>query len=400
MAGMGMHEQNLRPRLKQAGSFLLLLSVFLASFVFFSNARADQYQDCMAKLESNGGCAQGSAGYTCVNTEGCMGRYQFCPGTLKGYMDPYDPQKFLNDPALQDSIMAKFTANNAACVDKNLSGWIGKDYKGITITREGLIGASHLLGCAGVGRCLSGGKCTDGYQTDMGRYLQAFSSPDCAYDGKATNTGTNLLCDEKIYARVSEQVNAAVSRKNEFVATNMAPPPSVAQVTNTPCMSKELQRIGNQFSNVPSMYSNQFLGGLLSAGGPISGLMSKMFGAQMQSFTQAAQFLPKMLNFQSMAQSALSSLMDSLGLGDAFSSQLCGLMVDMILKYVQCENPIKLPSLGKLGSLNNLLPKGCAGDALRSTLYQAANSKMFDTVNQPVTQIQGGGLGLGTATKK
>ncbi|MCB1539112.1 MAG: hypothetical protein KDJ49_09130 [Alphaproteobacteria bacterium] len=206
------------------------------------------------------------------------------------------------------------------------------------------------------------------------------------------------ICDSVMTQGVSAQIDRYVTAKNEFVSTNFTPPPSVAQVSNTPCMSKELQRISNQFSNVPSMYSNQFIGGLLSAGGPISGLMAKMFKANIDSFNDAAKMLPKMLDFQSMASSALGSLLDSLGLGDAFSSQLCGLMVDMLLKYVQCENPIKLPSLGNLfGSLNNLLPKGCAGSALRSALYQAGNLEAMQTRNQPIFTSPTGQSYMGSA---
>jgi hypothetical protein len=65
-------------------------------------------------------------------------------------------------------------------------------------------------------------------------------------------------------------------------------------------------------------------------------------------------------------------------------------MVDMVLKYVQCENPIQLPSLGNIfGSLNNLLPNNCAGNAARSALYQAGNSHMLDVISQPISSASG-----------
>ncbi|USO07420.1 MAG: hypothetical protein H6866_08380 [Rhodospirillales bacterium] len=365
----------------------------------------DDYYNALAKQESSNRpdvCAITKKG------DHCCGLYQFCSAEAAQYglQTAYQNGKWVMTSSVeaQQNAIRAYTEAHRRELQDIINQYVGKtDSYGTTITESGILGAAHLCGVTGVKNYLTKNMDVDDGNTSCSDYLSQFAGysaeggPECGGGGNGSAV-SGKMCDQAIYAGVSDQVNGAVSRKNEFVATNHSPPPSVAQVTNTPCMSKELQRIGNQFSNVPSMYSNQFLGGLLSAGGPISGLMSKMFGAQMQSFTQAAQFLPKMLNFQSMAQSALSSLMDSLGLGDAFSSQLCGLMVDMILKYVQCENPIKLPSLGKLGSLNNLLPKGCAGDALRSTLYQAANMQSLRTASQPIVSLPNGTLSFGSAT--
>jgi hypothetical protein len=65
---------------------------------------------------------------------------------------------------------------------------------------------------------------------------------------------------------------------------------------------------------------------------------------------------------------------------------ICGLMVDTLLKYIQCEIPLNFPSLGSLtGGLGNLLPKGCAGNAISGALFQSANiiGNNF-TSNQPI----------------
>jgi hypothetical protein len=217
-------------------------------------------------------------------------------------------------------------------------------------------------------------------------FVLAFGS----IQGFAADAGSNALCDPKLAAGASAQLDRFNAVKGEFVQSNYTPPAGLGQVANTPCMSKELQRISNQFGYAPSKYTTQVTGGLLSAGGPISGLMQKMIGAEFKSINQAASFLPQMLNFQTMASSVMGNLLGSLGLGDAFSSEVCGLMVDMLLKYVQCENPIKLPNLSNLfGSLNNLLPNGCAGSALKSTLMQAGNMQSLKTFNQPITSTNG-----------
>jgi hypothetical protein len=218
-------------------------------------------------------------------------------------------------------------------------------------------------------------------------FLTAFGSVSHAADF----VNANPVCDNSIGQGVSAQVNKyAVGIPTDYYRTNYTPPMSLGQVANTPCMSKELQRITNQFAYAPSMYGQQLTGGLLSAGGPVSGIMQKLFKSSFQSINSASSIIPGMSSFQSMASSVMGDLMSSLGLGDAFSSEVCGLMVDMVLKYVQCENPIQLPSLGNIfGSLNNLLPNGCAGSALRSTLYQAADTQSLNVFSQSIPTASG-----------
>lgn len=213
-----------------------------------------------------------------------------------------------------------------------------------------------------------------------------------AFGADSIGSTSNPMCDPTLSAAGDAQANRFTTASKEFRVTNYAPPVSLSQTANSPCMSKELGRISRQFTSAPSMYSSQLSGGLLSSAGPAAGLMQNLFKSEFNSMNSAAGMVPKMLNFQSMASSVMGDLLSSLGLTDAFSSQVCGLMVDTLLKYIQCENPIKLPNLnGLFGSLNNLLPKGCAGAALRSAIYDAGNMQALKSFNQPVPSMSGGG---------
>jgi len=209
--------------------------------------------------------------------------------------------------------------------------------------------------------------------------------------GGSAGTGSSVMCDPNIRARVTEQVQVGTQMMADFKATVSTMPRPISEVANTPCMSNELQRISNQFAYAPSMYAANILGQLNGLAGPVSGLMNNMLGSLFKSFTNAANMNPLANQFTQFAQTQISSVFTSLGLGGAFSSALCGMMVDMVLKYVQCVAPIKLPSLGQLkGSLNDLLPKGCAGAALTSALYAAGNSSALQSLAQPITIPPGG----------
>lgn len=223
------------------------------------------------------------------------------------------------------------------------------------------------------------------------------STPAASSSSSSTSgSSSNPMCSSVMNTGLSTQLDRQRAFSNDTVRQIYTPPPSLGQVTNSPCASKELQNISNKFANAPSRYMMQATGGLNVLAGPVSGIMNNFFKAEISSINTAASSLPRMLNFQSQASSALGSLMSSLGLGSVFSSELCGLMVDMLLKYVQCAAPIKMPNLGSLTSgLNNLLPNNCAGNALRSTLYAAGRTQSVKTLSQPVS-FSGGTFVPGT----
>ena len=52
--------------------------------------------------------------------------------------------------------------------------------------------------------------------------------------------------------QMKQQMEAAMSVTNDTIKQNVTPPPSLSQVANTPCMSKELQRVANRFFDLES----------------------------------------------------------------------------------------------------------------------------------------------------
>jgi len=206
-----------------------------------------------------------------------------------------------------------------------------------------------------------------------------------AVDESGMTAGASQICDSVVGQRATSGLQTAVSGSDNYYRNAFTPPPQLSQIANTPCMSKELQRINSQFMN---MLRPTGLGAVASAfggGSPVSSIMNNSFKGDVTNFNSAASIIPQMLNFQSMASNVLGGLLSSLGLGDAFSGQMCGLMMDMVLKYIQCENPIKFPNLSNLfGNLNLNMPGGCAGQALRTGMNFA--QKLQD--QQPMSQMR------------
>lgn len=195
------------------------------------------------------------------------------------------------------------------------------------------------------------------------------------------------ICSTVISNTASNATGAALSGLDNFRRNNLTPPAMISQVSNTPCMSNELGRISNQMGTM----LRGGVAGVGSAvgmtGSPISTLMNAAFKQDFQAFNSAARSIPAMLNFQGMASQALGGVLDSLGLGGAFGGMMCGIMLDMVLKYIQCENPIKFPNLSDLfGKLNLNLPGGCAGQALRQGIYGVARTDAVKGLSQSVSR--------------
>jgi len=205
------------------------------------------------------------------------------------------------------------------------------------------------------------------------------------------------LCDSGLSQRLTDALKAKAAFRNDALRQDFTAPASIEQVANTPCVSKELDKVVSKFSGAPSTMIGQLTGG---GGGPIGSIMNKFFRSGFKSLSNAAQFVPQMLNFQGQASGVLGDLLGGLGGGDAFSDELCGMMVDMLVKFVQCQVPLELPQLSSLtGSLNNLLPQGCAGNAMRDGLYDLNNSRLMDSLTQPM-DFSNGKFSPGTANFK
>jgi hypothetical protein len=222
----------------------------------------------------------------------------------------------------------------------------------------------------------------------MGSAAWADATPDAA-------NGGNPICDQRTYEGVSAQLERYNNLKDDYVRANYTPPPPLAEIDNTACSSRELQRISNKFAYMPTRYTSGIFSMFKGLLGPVAGIVNKLFRTEIDSINSALAAIPRALNFQSQANAILSDLLSSLGLSDEFSSALCGLMVDMLLKYIQCEVQPSLPNLGNLNFSLNL--PGCAGAAVRSTLYAAGNMRSLSTFSQPVSVGAGGVFVPGSA---
>jgi len=104
----------------------------------------------IAILESNGN-------WRAVNVKsGALGKYQFLPSTLESMrkrrlIDTTEKNlckmNFLADTVLQEAYMDKLLSMNLDKIKKNRYGeLVGQEIDGVTVTLEGMLAASHLLG--------------------------------------------------------------------------------------------------------------------------------------------------------------------------------------------------------------------------------------------------------------
>jgi hypothetical protein len=222
-----------------------------------------------------------------------------------------------------------------------------------------------------------------GYDTPLGE-----GAGGCGATPSPDHMAGGPLCDPNIYALTSLQVEKALNYKDDYIRANYTPPATLAEIDKTPCSSRELQRISNQFAYMPTRYTSGIFSMVKGLLGPVTGILNKLFKSEIDSINSAVAAIPRALNFQAQASAILGDLLSSLGLSDEFSSELCGLAVDMLLKYIQCEVQPHLPNMGSFNFSLNL--PGCAGAALRSTLYAIGNTRALETVGQRVSIGTGG----------
>jgi len=227
-------------------------------------------------------------------------------------------------------------------------------------------------------------------------YLDRFAGYDTAFgngDGTCKNTpftGSpraktygNPMCDENIRSQIQELLDAHQQFKTEKLHQTLEPPADRTTIANTPCISQEMNKITGQFSD-----SGQgLLGQLTGLGGGSSGdIMSGFMNAGLKSLMDASKIMPAMNSMQTEAQSALQGVINQIGSSLGLSGEVCGLMVDTVMKFIQCSMPpIQLPSFDlSLGgaSMNLQLPDNCAGKAAQKAIYGAANSNVGTSLGQ------------------
>ncbi|NBX66122.1 MAG: hypothetical protein EBQ96_03900 [Proteobacteria bacterium] len=229
------------------------------------------------------------------------------------------------------------------------------------------------------------------------RLFRVFLFILCLFSGLysgASVAAEDPRCSSAVRTGVDATVKRSGAVAQDVIANTIRPTVNTSSMMKVPCKSNELQRIANQFAYAPTGYASSIVGQISGAAGPVSGLLNNMTRADQQSFAGLAKdFGGIFTGLGNLVQGQLNSLLGSIpGLsGSPFAGALCGIMADTLLKYIQCEVPITMPSLGNItGSLNKLLPKGCAGDALRGALYAAGSKQEFRPMNQSIVGAEGG----------
>jgi len=125
------------------------------------------------------GLAESNNNYKVINRFGYKGKYQFGYSTLRGLgYSKEEIKNFINDPEMQEEAMVKLVASNALVIENyGLSKYIGRHIRGVEITMEGLLAASHLRGPYAVAQfCWSGGNVNkvDGNGTSVLNYIKKF----------------------------------------------------------------------------------------------------------------------------------------------------------------------------------------------------------------------------------
>jgi Transglycosylase SLT domain len=85
-----------------------------------------------------------------VNPFGMMGKYQFSKTTLRLLRKDVSPNQFLRNPAIQDTVMIMYLKVNNEILDKFITRYDGKTFKGVSVTRSGVLAAAHLGGAGSV----------------------------------------------------------------------------------------------------------------------------------------------------------------------------------------------------------------------------------------------------------
>jgi hypothetical protein len=124
--------------------------------------------------------------WLCINTIGCFGEWQFAESTLRylGFRK-ITLKKFKTDPSifpreLQIGALKALIRVNLIYL-KDYEYYIGHSIKGITVTKSGMIAASHLGGAGSLMKFLdSKGRINpqDLFGTSVSDYLKNFSSYD------------------------------------------------------------------------------------------------------------------------------------------------------------------------------------------------------------------------------
>ncbi len=158
--------------------FVLLVLSSLAEKVYVPNrivrsnpTELEKFLDHVAERESDNTP-------TVTNRYGMLGKYQFSPLTIKELGYTITKEEFLRNAELQDSVMVDYMRANNRELEDLIKRYEGRIFKGVKITRSGVLAAAHLAGSNGVRTYFTNddpkGR-TDGNGTSVRDYLSEFN---------------------------------------------------------------------------------------------------------------------------------------------------------------------------------------------------------------------------------
>lgn len=128
------------------------------------------------------GYKESSGTWERINTEGCIGMFQFSPGTLTsmgyGYitLEAFKQDPGIFPPELQLKLLKTLISINEIQLGSYMQ-FIGKTINGIVITRAGILAGAHLGGVMGVKMYLSSQGRINGkdiFGTSIEKYIKEF----------------------------------------------------------------------------------------------------------------------------------------------------------------------------------------------------------------------------------
>lgn len=135
-------------------------------------SETEKFMSHMARRESNNN-------HRVVNRFGMMGRYQFSPNTVRVLGFKVDKNTFLSNPHLQDSVMLAYMRANGRELYDIISRYEGRRYRGVMVTRAGVLAGAHLCGSGNVRRFFTDPEhigCIDANGTSITHYMTEFNS--------------------------------------------------------------------------------------------------------------------------------------------------------------------------------------------------------------------------------
>lgn len=133
--------------------------------------QVEKFMRRVAIIESDGN-------HKVVNEFGMMGKYQFSPSTVRVLGFKFTKKQFLDNPHLQDSVMLAYMRENNRELRPLIKKYDGRVFKGIKVTRAGILAGAHFAGSGGVANYFKtdGEGTSDARGTTVKKYMSYFSN--------------------------------------------------------------------------------------------------------------------------------------------------------------------------------------------------------------------------------